>query len=105
MGPFSAYLDRAEFKGKVLPGVVVAKGCEFLLVSLGEGLGSGSGRRRGGSPVDTEGKGGGWGLGWGQAKEPTSQCARVCQNYPLANYPLVSAYLLPQTVLRIEGKV
>ena len=56
----------------------------------GGGLGSGSG--------------GWWGLafvrkmrervyGWGggrQAKEPASQCARVCQNYPPANYSLVS---------------
>ena len=25
-------------------------------------------------------------MGWAQAKEPASQCARVCQNYPLANY-------------------
>ena len=31
-----------------------------------------------------------WGAGWGQAKEPASQFASVCQNYPLANYPLVS---------------
>ena len=30
-----------------------------------------------------------WG-GRGGVKEPESQCARVCQNYPLANYPLVS---------------
>ena len=28
---------------------------------------------------------GGW--GGGQAKEPASQSPRVCQNYPLANYP------------------
>ena len=27
--------------------------------------------------------------GWGQAKEAASRCARVCQNYPLANYPSV----------------
>ena len=34
------------------------------------------------------------GVGWGGlAKEPASQCAHVCQNYPLANRPLVS----PQT--------
>ena len=44
--------------------------------------------------LENEGKGkgvgrvGGW--GGGLAKEPTSQCARVCQNYRLANYPLVS---------------
>ena len=39
------------------------------------------------------GKGGrgraGGGVGWGLVKEPASQCARVCQDYPLANYPLV----------------
>ena len=29
-------------------------------------------------------------MGWGPAKEPASPCARVCQNYLLANYPLVS---------------
>ena len=29
------------------------------------------------------------GVGWGQAKELASRCARVCQSYPLANYPLV----------------
>ena len=41
-------------------------------------------------PVEKKGKGEGVGLGSGQAKEPASQCARVCENYPLANYPLVS---------------
>ena len=30
------------------------------------------------------------GVGWGQAKERASPCAGICQNYPLANYPLVS---------------
>ena len=33
----------------------------------------------------------GAGAGWGQAQEPASQCARVCQNYPLAIYPVVSS--------------
>ena len=33
---------------------------------------------------------GGWGARWGQAKEPASQCARVCRNGPLANCPLAS---------------
>ena len=32
----------------------------------------------------------GWGVGWGPAKDSASQCARVSQNYPIANYPLVS---------------
>ena len=43
-------------------------------------------------PVEKRGKGKGggrWGVGWGKAKGPASQCARVCQNYGLANYPLV----------------
>ena len=35
--------DRAETMAQFLPGVVFAEGCEFLLVFLGEGLGSGSG--------------------------------------------------------------
>ena len=30
-----------------------------------------------------------WGGARGEAKEPASQCARICQNYPLANYSLV----------------
>ena len=37
-----------------------------------------------------EGSGEWRGVGWGQAKEPASRRARVCQNYPLAIYPLVS---------------
>ena len=37
-----------------------------------------------------KGKGREWGVGWGLAKEPGSQCTRACQNYPLANYPLVT---------------
>ena len=50
----------------------------------------------GGFPVVfwARGKGvGRWGRevgGQGQTKEPASQCARVCQNYPLAIYLLVS---------------
>ena len=32
----------------------------------------------------------GWGVGWWQAKEPASECASFCQNYPLANYPLAT---------------
>ena len=30
------------------------------------------------------------GVGWALAKELASRCTLVCQNYPLANYPLVS---------------
>ena len=32
-------------------------------------------------------------LGGGLAKEPASQCIRVYQNHPSANYPLVSSLL------------
>ena len=59
---------------------------------LGERFGSGSGVWWAGFflPLEIRDKGeGGWGLGCGQANELGSQCARVCQNYPLANYPLV----------------
>ena len=62
------------------------------MVSLGEGLGSGTGVWWGGFPVENEGSvvGGGFGGegGWEQAKELASQCARICQNYPLAIYLL-----------------
>ena len=57
-------LLRAETKGWFLPGVVFAKGCGFLLVSLGEGLRVGQVGIAGARP----------------AKELASQCARVCQN-------------------------
>ena len=33
-------------------------------------------------------------LGWGQTKEPASHCAHAFQNYPVANYPLVSPEFL-----------
>ena len=52
-----------------------------------------SGSRWGGFPVENvKGKGSGEGRGvvWELAKEPASQCACVCQNYPLTNYPLVN---------------
>ena len=55
----------SKLRGSFLPGVVFAKGCEFLLVSLGEGFGV---RFRwvvgGGLPVGNEGTeeaGGEWG--------------------------------------------
>ena len=38
-------------------GLVFAKECEFLLVSLGEGFGAGSGGWWGGCPVENKGKG------------------------------------------------
>ena len=44
----------------------------------------------GGLPVENEGKGEGGGEGGDRQKEAASQCARVCQNYPLANQPWVS---------------
>ena len=61
-----------------LPGVVFAKGCEFLLLSLGKGFGVGfrgwwgavsCGKKR------ENGEGVSGGVGGGQAKEPASQCA------------------------------
>ena len=58
-------------------------------MSLGEGFGVGfRWVAGGGSPVDMREER--EGVGWGQAKEPPSQCAHVCQNYLVANYPLVS---------------
>ena len=70
-----------------LPGVVLAKGCEFrVLASLGEGFGVGlRWLVWGGFRVENEGKRErGWGgLGakrWGQTKEPASQRARVFKN-------------------------
>ena len=64
----------------------------FLEEGLWPSLGVGFGWLVGGVfPVENEGKGElggeGGGGGVGQAKEPASQCARVCQSYPLANYP------------------
>ena len=47
-----------------------------------------------------EGGGEGGGVGWGQAKEPASQCARVCQNYPVAIYPLYCFSLNSQQVMQ-----
>ena len=71
------------------------KGCEFLLVSQGRGLGSGSGGVVGGGfPVENEGEGeegwGGWGVGWGPRKGTGKSVRELCRNYPLANYLLVS---------------
>ena len=67
--------------------MVFAKGCEFLLVFLGEGFGAGFrwvaavvflwGNEEKG--VNGVGRVGGE---VGTGKEPASQCARVCQNYP-----------------------
>ena len=88
---------RAEIKGQFLPGVVFAKGCEFLLVFLGEGFGvgfrvvvgegflwkmceKGKGVRR---------VGGGVGTGKGTGKS----MRKLFRNYPLANYPLVQREL------------
>ena len=45
-----------------------------------------------------EGVGRTGGVEWGQAQEPASQCARVCQNYPLGNYHLVSPRKKPPNI-------
>ena len=57
----------------------------------------------GGFPVESKGKG--WGGGWGQAMEPASPCARVCQNYPLANYPLVSPRLEKNQIADVDDLI
>ena len=47
----------------------------------------------------------GWRVEWGQAKEPASQCVRVCEYDPSSNYPprsnraLVKAHLVGRTAL------
>ena len=78
-------------KGSFLPGVDLGSFRKGMRVAIGVpgGLvwGQVQGDGGGGSPVEKmrEREGGGEG---GQAKEPASQCARICQNYPLAIYPL-----------------
>ena len=55
-------------------------------------------------PVENEGKGE-WGVehgGWsGDRRRNWQVNARVCQNCPLANYPLVSPWLLDSDVFRL----
>ena len=51
------------------------------------GSGSGGWWGGGGLPVRHEGNREGLRVGWGQAKEPESQCERVCRNYPLSKLP------------------
>ena len=73
-----------KLRGSFLPEVVFAKGCEFLLVSLGEGFGVGFRGVVGDCfLVENEGKG-----EWG-GEGGAVGCARVCQSYSLAIYPLV----------------
>ena len=79
--------------GSFLPRVVFTKGYEFLLVPWGVPGGGVWGRIQVGGAGwaflwKVRGKGKGVGrVGCGQAREPASQCARVCPNYPLANSP------------------
>ena len=73
------------------------KGCELLLMFLGGGIRGrvhvGSGGVVSCTKRGEKGRGWGvWGVECGQATEPANQCASVCQNYPLANYPLVSPW-------------
>ena len=67
------------------------KGVEFLLVSLGEGLGFGFRGVVGGRK--NRGRGWGWGgWGWdgmGTGKGTGKSMRKLCRNYPLAIYPLV----------------
>ena len=82
--------DRTETKGYFLPGVVFAKVCEFLLVSLGKGFGvrfrwvvgvvflcvmrkKGGGVRRVGGGVGT-------------SKGTGKSMRKLCRNYLIANY-------------------
>ena len=68
----------------VFTGVVFAKGCEFLLVSLGEGFGVVfRGVVGGGFLLENEGKGEGGGEG---GKGTGKSMRKLCRNYPLANY-------------------
>ena len=64
---------------------------------LGEGFGVGFRQVGGGGfPVGNEEKGRGWarwGVGWGLANEPASQCALVCQNYPLVSCQIIMEVL------------
>ena len=77
---------RAKTKGQFLPGVVFAKGREFLLVSLGEGFGVGfRGVVGGGFPVKNKGKGAGSGEGgwWGRDRQRNQQVnAQVWSKLP-----------------------
>ena len=40
--------------------------------------------------------------GVGQAKEPASHCARVCQNHPLVKYPLLVSFLTENRIRPIS---
>ena len=84
---------RPSEKFNFLPGVVFAKECEFLLVSLGECLGSGSGGWWGVVfpwKIRGKGKGVGGGGGVGTGKGSGKSTRKLCRNYPLAIYALVS---------------
>ena len=62
-------------------------------MSLAEGFGVGVRRVVGGGfPVGNKGKGegGGEGGGWGAGKGTGKSMRKLCRNYPLPNYPLVS---------------
>ena len=63
---------------RVRGGVQEGGGCWFPVKNKGQREGGGEGA-----------------VGWGQAKEPAIECARVCQNYPLENYPLDSPPTYP----------
>ena len=63
-------------------------------MSLEEGFGVIRRVVGGGFPMENEGKmeggGGGWGVGVGTGKRNGKSMRKLCRNYPLANYPLVS---------------
>ena len=81
---------RAETKGLFSPGIVFAKGYEFLLVSVGEGFGVGfRWVGEGGFPVEKKGQGSGWGgWGWGRDQQRNWQVnARALWKLPLIKLP------------------
>ena len=73
-------------------------------MSLGEGFGVGfKGVVGGGFPVKNKGKGKGVGRmggGEGTGEGTGKSMHKLCRNYPLANYPLVSPLLKPRTWCR-----
>ena len=77
-------------KGSFYRGVVFAKGCEFLLVSLGRGFGSGSGGWWVVSCAKWRKRGRGWGGwgGWGRHRQRNRQVnAQALSKLPFSDLP------------------
>ena len=84
--------------GSFIEGSFSQRGASSYWCRWGRGLGSGSGGWWEVVFLWKMAEKWGWGVGWGQTKEPASQCARFCQNYPLAIYPLVSPRINSQKI-------